>query len=115
MIHALLVIWLLCLILFLGACRTAPSLVRVDGDSMLPALHDGQLVFIDTLTRDFAVGDVVLVQHPSHKAPVIHRIVWIGTTTVRTRGDNNDATDAPITRSAILGRAIGFSAPEVTR
>ena len=104
--NALLVLWLIGLVLFLGACRTAPSLVRVDGDSMLPALHDGQLVFIDTLTRDFAAGDIVLIRTHDLGPHTIHRIVWISDTEVCTKGDGNDDPDVVRPRSRILGKAF---------
>jgi nickel-type superoxide dismutase maturation protease len=35
---------------------------RVNGDSMLPALHDGQIV-VGRQTRELTTGDVVIVSH----------------------------------------------------
>jgi phage repressor protein C with HTH and peptisase S24 domain len=35
---------------------------RVSGNSMVPTLHDGQLV-VGRQTRDLAAGDVVIVSH----------------------------------------------------
>ena len=40
--HALTVLWLLALLCLIGACRCAPTIVRVSGDSMEPTLHGGQ-------------------------------------------------------------------------
>ena len=40
--HALTLLWLLSLLLLIGACRRAPTIVRVTGDSMEPTLHGGQ-------------------------------------------------------------------------
>lgn len=62
--HALTALWLLSLPAILAACRSAPTLVRVSGNSMLPTLHEGQYVTIDTKTWDFAVGDVGLISRP---------------------------------------------------
>lgn len=104
--HAVAILWLVSFLALLSACRTAPALVEVHGGSMEPAIHDGQFVFVDTRTRDFAIGDVVLVQHPAHKLPVIHRVAWISATTVWTKGDANSAADVPLPRAAILGRVI---------
>ena len=77
--------------------------------SMEPALSVGDLL-IFTEEEHYEVGDVVVYQ--SGKMPVVHRIVAMDGESVTTRGDANNADDAPIPRDAIKGRVL-FHIPYV--
>ena len=53
------------------------EIFRVEGDSMLPALRDGDLVLINP-HADFETGDIVLAQHPfKQSVKIIKRIAEI--------------------------------------
>jgi nickel-type superoxide dismutase maturation protease len=57
-------------LLFIGKRRG----FHVEGDSMLPALKDGDLVLINP-SADLSVGDIVLAQHPfKQSVKIIKRI-----------------------------------------
>lgn len=77
--------------------------------SMEPELSVGDLLVV-VKRQQYAVGDVVVYQ--SGGMGVVHRIVEIDGDTVTTRGDANNAPDAPIERSQIKG-AVAFSLPMV--
>jgi signal peptidase I len=74
------------IIVLLAAVRTvALEPVRVHESSMLPTLHDGDALMIDTLTyrfRDPGVGDVVIVRVPGLGTAVVKRVVAVGGDTV---------------------------------
>lgn len=67
------------------------SFVIVDGNSMEPYLHKGDLVFVRT-AESYAVGDVVTYRHPEI-GPVIHRIIQRDGNQYVFQGDNNDFVD----------------------
>jgi len=53
------------------------EIFRVEGDSMLPALRDGDLVLINP-HADFEIGDIVLARHPfKQSVKIIKRIAEI--------------------------------------
>lgn len=87
------------------------TMVGVDGTSMTPTMHDGDVAF--TRTQDsYAVGDVV-AYHVPDDAPgggidVIHRIVGGDEATgYEMRGDHNDLDDAwHPHRSDIVGKVV---------
>lgn len=111
--RALRVGWTLCLVglviaFWPTALGGATSYVIVSGQSMLPALHEGDLVFLRS-QDEYAVGDVVAFHPPpgdiAHDAVVIHRLVagdvqdgFIA------QGDNNDHLDPwDVQPSQVLG------------
>lgn len=89
------------------------ELVRVSGDSMKPALNDGDVVMIDLKAAGFAIGDIVYAKHPfKMSVRVIKRIAAItddgGFILL---GDNpSESTDSrtlgAISKGDILGKAI---------
>lgn len=89
------------------------EIVKIDGDSMTPALRDGDLVVIDPAESEFAVGDIVFARHPFKQSiRVIKRIAEIldGPRYVL-HGDNpSSSTDSrtlgPFSNSEILGKAV---------
>ena len=77
--------------------------------SMEPELSTGDLLFV--VERDsYEVGDVVVFQ--DGRMTVTHRIVEITEDQVITRGDANNAEDAPISIQQIKGE-VAFAIPLV--
>lgn len=72
--------------------------------SMEPTIATGDLVFV-VKKNNYKVGDVILFR--SGKSCVLHRIVEINGQEVITKGDANNANDAPISTSDIKGVYIG--------
>ena len=72
--------------------------------SMEPTFSAGDLIVVKEKSEDFAVGDIVVYQDIG--SLIVHRIVSVGEETVVTRGDANNADDAPIDISAIEGKVI---------
>ncbi len=77
--------------------------------SMEPEISVDDLAVI-VKTKDVAVGDVVLFQ--AGNSTVLHRVVEVQGDTVITKGDANNAADAPISRNDIKGK-MAFSIPSV--
>jgi signal peptidase len=74
----------------------------ISGHSMEPSLYTGDLVMVRK-QADYKVGDTVLTEVMG--GLVMHRIVWLDKTSVRTQGVNNDFEDTwTLPRSAILGK-----------
>ena len=71
--------------------------------SMEPALSVGDLLIVRA-QEAYEPGDIVVYQ--SGTMPVVHRIVDIRDGTVTTRGDANNASDAPFPADAIKGAVI---------
>lgn len=80
----------------------------VAGTSMEPALrHGDEVVARRTSSRsDWALGDVLVVDIPE-VGLVVHRLVWAGRDTVRTRGDGSGQMDRPVPVARVVGRIIG--------
>ncbi len=51
---------------------------RVEGDSMLPTLKDGDEVLVKP-SRNYQIGDVVVAKHPFKITPIIKRITKFST------------------------------------
>ncbi len=71
--------------------------------SMEPTIMTGELIIVKA-QENYHEGDVVVYQ--SGHMLVVHRIVAIDEETVTTRGDANNADDAPVSVSLIKGRVI---------
>lgn len=66
--------------------------LRVTGESMMPALHAGDLVFVERRTSA-KVGDIVLVRRPG-QAAVLHRVIERAVDgSLVTKGDANPTPD----------------------
>ncbi|NNJ10433.1 signal peptidase I [Chloroflexales bacterium ZM16-3] len=105
---ALIGAWLLFAPIQLGG---QASFVIVNGNSMEPLYHKGDLVIIRA-EPSYGVGDIVTYRHPDI-GPVIHRIIGRDGERWVFKGDNNDFIDPyhPLT-SELIGRAWIF-APSV--
>jgi hypothetical protein len=77
---------------------------RATGDSMYPAIRDGEMVEIAPCNVSLRRGDVVLVA--MRRGMTLHRIVRITSDGIITRGDNATEDDGMIASANILGRAV---------
>jgi len=76
----------------------------VSGHSMEPSLYTGDLVMVRK-QNSYAIGDTVLTNVMG--GMVIHKIVWLSATSVKTQGINNDFVDTwTLPKSAILGKQV---------
>jgi len=102
---------------FVAGTSTYPIAV-VDGSSMSPTLHNGDLVFFDKAAKPVRNGTIIVFVQSQSGVPgldsllmpiVIHRVVGIGiepngVTFYRTKGDNNLQDDPFVTDSGnVLG------------
>jgi nickel-type superoxide dismutase maturation protease len=84
---------------------------RVEGDSMLPTIKDGDEVLVKTVSN-LEIGDVVVAIHPYRKTPIIKRITGISTSgKLFLSGDNPDeSTDSrtfgEIDKKDVLGVVV---------
>src|SRR6266496_6188934 len=80
------------------------AFVIVNGNSMEPLYHRGDLVILRT-ADDYQVGDIVTYRHPQI-GPVIHRIIGRDAERFVFRGDHNNFIDPyrPI-RSELIGKS----------
>lgn len=77
--------------------------VIVNGNSMEPSHHRGDLVLVRT-ADSYAIGDIVTYRHPQI-GPVIHRIVGRDGERYILQGDNNDWRDAyQPTQADLIGK-----------
>lgn len=82
------------------------SYIEVQGTSMLPTLHTGDLVVLRKDDR-YAVGDVVAYRSDMAGSVVIHRIVGEDGDGYVLQGDNNDFLDRfRPTPDDVIGRQI---------
>ena len=92
----------------LAPARLGGSLVYVvvDGSSMQPQLHKGDLVLVDTAAGgDYRVGEVVAYRNPQLGRIVLHRIVAESGARYLFKGDHNDFVDFyHPSRSDLIGR-----------
>ena len=72
--------------------------------SMEPTFSKGDLIVVKEQSENFAVDDIVVFQDSA--SLVVHRIVAIDGDAITTRGDANNANDAPVDISAIKGRVL---------
>lgn len=94
------------------------EIFKVEGDSMLPALKDGDLVLINP-SAEFEIGDIVLARHPfKQSVKIIKRVAEIleGEKYILL-GDNSDESSdsrafGSIAAKDILGKAEARIKPE---
>ena len=66
------------------ACTLLGRVIRVDGGSMVPTLHDGNLLLLQSLGYTPRQGDVVVLRKPGFPpppqdtAPIVKRIIAVG-------------------------------------
>ncbi len=82
-----------------------PFWQAVRGDSMLPALRDGDEVLLASPV-EVTVGDVVVVRVPSRPGTILHRVVHREGARVVTRGDACLRNDPVLPRANVLFKAL---------
>lgn len=75
---------------------------------MNPTLKAGdQLWVVSYENTRIRVGDVVVFHTPERKRHVTHRVIFVDSRGVRTRGDNNNKTDSRVLRpDEITGKVV---------
>lgn len=84
---------------------------RVAGDSMTPALHDGDFVLSLRVPKFCLTSGAIVVVADSHRGRVVKRLKAIEGSVVELRGDNAKAstdsrTFGPVPVSALEGRVL---------
>jgi hypothetical protein len=80
--------------------------VTVAGTSMEPALREGDAIGVERCGAGrLRLGDLAVIDLPA-AGLVVHRVVWLGRTGVRTRGDGSGTMDPPIPADRVLGRVV---------
>ena len=87
---------------------------RVRDRSMEPTLLEGDQVIASPLPyrwRPPAVGDLVVLRHPTEPRFLVKRVVDVDGQRVSVRGDNRDrSTDSrafgPVSRDALVGKVL---------
>jgi nickel-type superoxide dismutase maturation protease len=102
--------------------RFRPFRVEIEGDSMEPALHDGDwCIAIRTGGEGIRKGDIVVLGHPDRPGfELVKRVHGTGEGEVFVVGDNveasNDSRDfGPVGLGAIHGRVVGIYRPRLER
>ena len=58
-------------------------MIRVDGESMLPSLQDGERLLISSLPYEPAYGDIIIIdQYTEYGEPLVKRVIGIGGDTI---------------------------------
>ena len=58
-------------------------MIRVDGESMLPTLQDGERLLISSLPYEPAYGDIIIIdQYTEYGEPLVKRVIGIGGDTI---------------------------------
>ena len=84
--------------------RGVPLRTGVRGFSMTPFIRDGDVVTIEPLRADPAVGDVVALAFPDNGRMALHRVVERRGDLWLVRGDNCPQPDGVYGRAAFVGR-----------
>lgn len=93
--------------------------VRVDGDSMNDTLANGEIMFVEKITRyseNFERGDIVIVHYPGSKAAYVKRIVGLAGDTVAVKDGklyiNGAAQEEPYILDPYINGEIESVVPE---
>lgn len=79
------------------------------GSSMYPTLHDFDIIQFSAYGKDdVRVGDIVVFPSPNHsEIKIIHRVISVERSSIRTKGDNCPIPDSwTLSRSDILGYGV---------
>lgn len=88
---------------------TSVPLAVVEGNSMYPTLHDGDVVLlVGAKPSDLKVGDIIV--YKSGGKYIIHKIISIeirnGKYYFITQGENNPLPDRPVPEDSVVGRVV---------
>lgn len=83
-------------------------MATITSGSMWPVLKEGDLVFIQGVTKkeDVEVGDVIVFRNNEKGTFTIHRIVSMGKDDLTTQGDANFTKDAPVKYGDVVGKTF---------
>jgi signal peptidase I len=81
--------------------------LRAKGYSMYPFIREGDFVTVAACSPDkIRRGDVVAIPHAEHGNLIIHRVVRIKHSYVKTKGDFNPVSDGWMRREDIIARVV---------
>ena len=80
-------------------------LMTANGSSMLPFIHDGDTIELESLRAAPQIGDILLVEGVVGHY-VVHRVIRVKGDAFLLRGDAQTQTEGPYTRSRALGKVI---------
>lgn len=85
--------------------NTEYPVASITSGSMWPALKKGDLVLMEGIEKSkLEVGDIVV--YKNKKGFTIHRIIELDKETLKTKGDANNISDAPVKYEDIIGRTV---------
>ena len=89
--------------------RTMNPMLNYTGPSMKPTLKPGDGLRVHPYEgRKIRIGDVVVACPPEREQHVVHRVVSVDSHGIKTRGDNNNNTDAwVLCAENIIGQVVG--------
>lgn len=98
------------------ALGTDVPLAIVEGNSMLPTFHDGDIILvIGVKPSDLHVSDIII--YKLNGKLIVHRIIDIeirnGKYIFITKGDNNFNPDPPVSEDQVVGRVVGILIPRI--
>jgi len=109
--------WILYLALLAGLILGVPRglayfletdypMATITSGSMWPALKKGDLVLIKGIENknEISLGDIIVYKNP--EGFTIHRVIEFNEDTLITKGDANNADDAPVSYEEIIGKAL---------
>jgi signal peptidase I len=83
--------------------NTPYPLAAITSGSMWPALHEGDLIFIEGIKReDINKDDIVVWRNPN--GFTIHRVMELREDSLITKGDANFGEDDPVSYEDVIGR-----------
>ncbi|WP_193755325.1 S24/S26 family peptidase [Microbacterium testaceum] len=83
---------------------TGQEIVRVDGESMVPTLHLGDVLFVGRAEPDELVPGAIVTVEPPGSGRYTHRIVAVEGDSLTLRGDANaEADPIPVAFSDVRG------------
>ena len=98
------------------ALNTPYPMAAITSGSMWPALKTGDIVFIRGIKdkSELAIGDIIVYRNPSSDSGqasgfTIHRVIKLNSDAAITRGDANNANDAPVPYGEIVGMAVSYN------
>ena len=85
--------------------NTPYPMAAITSGSMWPALHEGDLIFIQGVKgSDLKTGDIIVYRNANGNGFTIHRIAKLDPDTLVTKGDANFTEDEPVKYENIVGR-----------
>lgn len=80
--------------------------------SMYPAVLPGSVVVVNPRTVEIAVGNIIAFKNPTNRIEtILHRVVAVEETGIRTKGDNNNAPDTWVVDPKDVQGQLVFALP----